>query len=128
MKLSERIRQRMIDDPIATGVRHIVIVRLIMADELPRQITGGRELCTCPWCANTRPAVWWQCSCRYHAMRWVLPIPFIELSLRTILTVHGLRGISWFEIDALCPHHGDAAYEARLPPWTDKLLAEDGEL
>lgn len=128
MKLAERIRQRMIDDPIATGVRHIVIVRLVMADEMPRQLgpsPRGRFVYR-DWRANVpqvRP-----CTCRYHAMRWVLPIPFIETLRHVIFDVHGLYAVSWITIDALCPHHGDAAYEARLPPWAEKLLGEDGEL
>lgn len=47
------------------------------------------------------------CTCEYHAMRWVLPIPFIETLRHTILDVGGLHAASWITINPACPHHGD---------------------
>lgn len=143
MKLAERIRRRMIDDPPATGIRHIVMVRLIMAGEIPRQLPPPSDdfQCSCAWCTESSEhwvgvpprsvlpyrGRWpWPCSCRYLCVK--VEARYVETINHTLIPAYGLGIVSWFEIHNDCPQHGDDAYEARLPPWVDRLLAEDGEL
>lgn len=93
-----------------------------------RQLTTGIEICTCievpygdhegqfagyeyfddpncrfPHQAPTEPS----CSCQYHAMRWVLPLSYVETLRHTIIDVRGLHTITWFSIVDACPQHGD---------------------